>query len=141
VITERLDCAVNGEKMSTLTGLGKSGSWQVDIDNEFGQSYTFSVTFSHPSCYLRWSLTNLHVIRELVEDLVNPTESKGGYQFQNSGAELLIAANEDRLKFRMNKQRNVEDSSFECLMEISFPSQELNHFTIALSDALEDSMS
>ena len=127
--------------MPSLAGLGKAGSWQVDIDNEedADHGYPWSVTLSHPSCYIQWGIGKLEVLSELMRHLADSTQHDILYNIPGStGAELQIGIVQERLILRVCRDRHRDQQSFYWVLETSIQIDEVSNFSIAVTDALRE---
>jgi hypothetical protein len=127
--------------MPSLAGLGRSGLWQVDIDDE-GEAdhpHAWSITLSHPCCYVQWGLSGLVKLHELVSHLTNPKLVDQMFHFPASGeAELLIGVVQGRLLVRVARSGQIGRDKFDWMAETLLGLEEVEHLAVAIGDALRE---
>lgn len=127
--------------MSTLAGLGRSGAWQVDIDNEeaAGHQYDWSVTFSHPSCHIQWGIADLATIQSIDHHLSCSGQPEVMHKIPGVfGADLFIGIIDAQLIIQSRGYSQSNTPSFQWLMEVSLPGCEVKDLVVAFRDALQE---
>lgn len=127
--------------MSSLAGLGKSGAWHVDIDNEEGSDhqYNWSITLSHPSCHIQWGISDLTTIESLAHHLSSNDPPEVLHKIPGLfGVDILFGIIEEQLIIQSREYNHSSSPSFNWLMEFSLPVSEVKDLVAAIREAMND---
>ena len=106
-----------------LAGLGRSGDWTVDIDdNLVGEG--FALTISHPRFYLQTPTMSKGEIGQLTRSLARRSSGTIGRLL---GATLSLEFTDSHLSFRLREGR--------ALLELFLKRSELDELVVALKEA------
>ena len=123
-----------------LLGLGRSGTWSIDIDEVFDSKIiSFGLTISKPPIDFQIDLKSLKPLDKIVKSLrASQKEDEEIICLPFFGSKMKIWKDEGRLKFVFLGQRKTRYTE---MFEIYFDKSEIEGFCEALELAIEDAKS
>ncbi len=126
-----------------LLAIGKSGKWQIDLDEVEVQpaegKSCLGLTVASPSIYIQLTIADVSVISQVLEFLNTKDESNREICIGSCfGANVLLRASRTRVQFKILLLPIPERAEFPPLVELTLSPEEAAEFSSAFRDLAKD---